>query len=200
MKSISYAFAAFFLAFCPVMAKSATVIEGDLRVTSASFENCPVGFNCANYLPKVGSKGAFRVTFGDNAPRDGLFISIGTADAFVSGSLAFARIIFKEWRPVGGGISVEGGDDVCGGGGGLGFKATSVVGSETRCGYLYSIYPFINTSYEGKVTKVTVNGITVPEPTTWAMFILGIGLIGGAMRARKTALESHLGRQSRNIP
>mgnify|MGYP002779053225 FL=1 len=26
----------------------------------------------------------------------------------------------------------------------------------------------------------------IPEPTTWAMMILGFGLIGGAMRSRKT--------------
>lgn len=200
MKTILYALAALYFAFCSVTAKSATVIEGDLRITSASFSNCPVGFNCANYLPTVGSKGQFKVTFGENAPRDGVFNSIGTANAFASGKLAFANIVFKAWRPIGGGIFVEGADDVCGGGASLGFNATSVFGNETRCGYLNSIYPFINTTYEGKVTRVIVNGIAVPEPSTWVMFILGIGLIGGAMRARKAALGPHLVRQSRNIP
>lgn len=187
MKTVLYAFAALSTALCPAIAKSATVIEGDLRITSASFDDCPVGFNCADYVPKVGNKVQFQVTLGDNAPRDGVFNSTGIANAFASGKLAYASIIFKEWRPVGGGIFVESGDDVCGGGASLGFNATSVFGSETRCGYKYSIYPFINTSYEGKVTKVTVNGIAVPEPETYIYLILGFGIIGLILRRRNAA-------------
>lgn len=38
-----------------------------------------------------------------------------------------------------------------------------------------------------KIASVTFNPVgAVPEPSTWALLILGFGLIGGAMRRRKT--------------
>ena len=40
-------------------------------------------------------------------------------------------------------------------------------------------------SYGGALDNVSVTG-AVPEPATWAMMILGFGLIGGAMRRRMT--------------
>ena len=36
-------------------------------------------------------------------------------------------------------------------------------------------------------TPAAVNA-AVPEPTTWAMMIAGFGLVGGAMRRRKTSV------------
>jgi hypothetical protein len=187
MKSVLYAFSAFFLAFCPAIAKSATVIEGDLQIYFASFDNCPVGLDCTDYLPKIGSQQQFQVRFDENAPRDGVFNSIGIASGFLSGRLAFADLLFKGGGPIGGSIFIEGGDDVCGGGAYLGFSSISVYGRETRCRYSYGIYPFINTAYVGKVTRVTINGVSVPEPKTYIYLILGFGIIGLILRRRNAA-------------
>lgn len=185
MKSILCTFLVLFFALSPATAKSATVIEGDLQIYSASFDNCPVGFDCADYLPKVGSQWQFQVTFGENAPRDGEFNSIGSASGFSSGKLAFVKLIFKGGKPMGGSIFIEGSDDVCGGGAFIGFNSKSIYGRETRCGYLYGIYPFLHTSYLGKFPRVTVNGISVvPEPQTYLLFILGFGMIGVILRRR----------------
>lgn len=37
-----------------------------------------------------------------------------------------------------------------------------------------------------KISNVTVNTTAVPEPATWAMMIAGFGLVGGAMRRRRS--------------
>lgn len=38
------------------------------------------------------------------------------------------------------------------------------------------------------ITKSEVIGSTVPEPATWALLVTGFGLVGGAVRRRKTAV------------
>ncbi|AVA15418.1 MULTISPECIES: choice-of-anchor C family PEP-CTERM protein [unclassified Sphingopyxis] len=45
------------------------------------------------------------------------------------------------------------------------------------------------TSFGASLDNVSVSA--VPEPATWAMMLLGIGLIGGAMRRRSTARPAH---------
>lgn len=51
-------------------------------------------------------------------------------------------------------------------------------------------------AFADNVALTTVNGVTnynfevaaaVPEPSTWAVLILGFGVVGGAMRARRTS-------------
>ena len=37
--------------------------------------------------------------------------------------------------------------------------------------------------------NTTIQAVAVPEPTSWAMFIGGFGLVGGAMRRRKVAVH-----------
>jgi hypothetical protein len=46
-----------------------------------------------------------------------------------------------------------------------------------------SLFYTINGTGSVTVTPVTTPG--VPEPATWAMMILGFGLLGGAIRRRK---------------
>lgn len=49
--------------------------------------------------------------------------------------------------------------------------------------------PYLDQSaYHGYGTITAVNGQAVPEPSTWAMLILGFGLLGGVMRQRTYVL------------
>jgi hypothetical protein len=35
-----------------------------------------------------------------------------------------------------------------------------------------------------------ISGVAVPEPTSWALMIMGLGFAGGAMRARRRTLAT----------
>ena len=39
------------------------------------------------------------------------------------------------------------------------------------------------------IAGINVSGIAVPEPSTWAMMILGLGFVGGAMRRRRVSVR-----------
>lgn len=69
----------------------------------------------------------------------------------------------------------------------IGLRA--VVGTSAFYGYAFSTNNVLNTIGFESVANTAVTATTaVPEPTTWAMSIVGVGMIGGALRrrARKT--------------
>ena len=49
---------------------------------------------------------------------------------------------------------------------------------------------FLSLSLDAKSSGIVITPPAVPEPATWAMFIGGFGLIGGAMRRRQSAREA----------
>ncbi len=41
-------------------------------------------------------------------------------------------------------------------------------------------------TFGGYLDSITLTGSAIPEPATWAMMIVGFGMVGGAMRRRRT--------------
>ncbi len=65
----------------------------------------------------------------------------------------------------------------------IGLRAT--VGTGTYYGYAFSTNNVIRSIGFENVADATITAVTgVPEPTTWAMSIAGVGMIGGALRRR----------------
>jgi len=60
--------------------------------------------------------------------------------------------------------------------------------NDQRGVYLYHIRDFFSPDDAGKPYSLTVS--TVPEPATWAMFLLGFGAVGFAIRRRRTSAST----------
>ena len=96
--------------------------------------------------------------------------------------------------------------DVCGPGygggfsGPLSFKVTANSGTLSLASLVFNTYDGQNVYFAsdlvnsggntGNVGAVLVNTPAVPEPASWAMFIGGFGLVGGALRRRKRTVAS----------
>ena len=49
----------------------------------------------------------------------------------------------------------------------------------------YEFETWVNSGYSADYGNFTLSAMAVPEPATWAAMLLGFGLIGAALRARK---------------
>jgi hypothetical protein len=66
------------------------------------------------------------------------------------------------------------------------FDASAVGPTTAMLGFTAAGYATSFLATDARVTPVAVVA-TVPEPATWAMLIVGFGLVGGAMRSRQQA-------------
>ena len=56
---------------------------------------------------------------------------------------------------------------------------------------LFTLFPERgNPGYAGYGSIITVNGKTVPEPSTWVLMLAGFGALGLALRGQKAVLTA----------
>lgn len=148
--------------------------------------NLNVG-NCAVTCSGFFGAGAGVPTFDDyftlNLPNNGSVASqIG--EITVRGDVAFTNVFLKE---VGTGTIYNFSVSNTGGAGKVS-SATLLPTSSIAAGayelYIAGTNNVVGNAYSGSITLAAV-----PEPATWALFILGFGAVGATLRRRNTALR-----------
>jgi hypothetical protein len=128
-------------------------------------------------------------TFDTNAMSypDGTFTQVftGTLGSLVNGRLDIALQTAFNYNPAAGNLVLTVKDFTLGSGGNLFLDADKNVGVTNERIYAYG-YDF----NQGLVTGFNDAVASVPEPATWAMMVVGFGLIGGAMRRKAVALAA----------
>ncbi len=159
-----------------------TVDSGNVNVVNGTFNGVPAGTNLAyeglQYLDLVGQGGVGSISQ--------TFSTIAGQTYQVS--FAYSRNLFSGIDPITGSFSVDG----------LSESLSHTGGSNSDLNWVTYAGSFVATgssatlsfqSGAGGVNEglfldaVSVSG-AIPEPATWAMLILGFGVIGGAMRVR----------------
>jgi hypothetical protein len=71
----------------------------------------------------------------------------------------------------------------------IGLRATS--GTDNFYGYAFTSNNILNTiGFETTAGQSVTASTAVPEPATWAMFIVGVGLVGGTLRRKNRVRTS----------
>lgn len=116
-------------------------------------------------------EGAYNGTYG-NTSRDTWYTSATTDLFYITGGSVNAGMTIADWASTLTGATVSGISVGAGSTAGVGYHAFADNVSLTRNG--------VTTTYNFEIA-----GGAVPEPATWAMLILGMGLVGGTMRSRR---------------
>jgi hypothetical protein len=128
-------------------------------------------------------------TFDTNAMSypDGTFTQVftGTLGSLVNGRLDIALQTAFNYNPAAGNLVLTVKDFDLGSGGNLFLDADKNVGVTNERIYAYG-YDF----NQGLVTGFNDAVASVPEPATWAMMIVGFGLVGAAMRRKPVAVAA----------
>ncbi len=166
---------------------SASSFSGPLSINLISFYNSlspstvtPLTDTFTLYLSTTNAAVS---TFDTNAMSypDGTFTQVftGTLGSLVNGRLDIALQTAFNYNPAAGNLVLTVKDFDLGSGGNLFLDADKNVGVTNERIYAYG-YDF----NQGLVTGFNDAVASVPEPATWAMMIVGFGLVGGAMRRK----------------
>lgn len=180
------------MSFAPPSFASTSYFEifGTGAITGASVEdNCWEDY-CANPpLATIGAPVSMSLRVVLELPTDGTGLAGGLTQlsgvGYFSGKTGEGSFQLVDGKIVSGSVFVESGNDVCGNGTGLSFAGGKFSFSSTRCGFdplLPFPYPFITQEGAGRITGQTRDGVAVPEPSAWAVMILGFGAVGASLR------------------
>jgi len=166
-------------------------------VLSLIDKTCWVEDGCTDVEPTpIGTPESFTLAFRAIFTDDGEFIRL-LSDVSLSGFNYDAPVIgssfeFEGRRVIGGFVQTDTRDDICGGGVSLQLSYADFRFDRTTCYYDDTVFAFIHdigwTPLKGKPSaRITQyrDGVAIPEPSTWALLILGFGSAGVALRRRR---------------
>lgn len=166
------------------------VLAGVGEVTSSYVDDyCWAEDQCTDGVPTpIGSPESFTFAFRATFDDDGSLIEILHPFDFVGFSYGApvigASFVFENRKVVSGHFYTDTIQDVCGGGVGVSVSGSAFTFGRSTCGWEYSVYPFIDDYGSGRLTQYR-DGVAVPEPSAWALMILGFGAAGARLRLRR---------------
>ncbi len=143
--------------------------------------------------PAFGSTGNFAAVLGvpddgsytiNFAPASGLSIQLGSLDTYNRLTLSFANrapIVYQGGQIIND-LIFPSGNQVSG-------ETNGRITYTATAGELITGATFVSTENSFEFDDIATRG-AVPEPATWAMFILGFGVIGTSMRRRRSVRVS----------